>query len=250
MTEEEWRECDNLKDMLTHLFEQEEAWKRRLLTWIGLKPKRPLTRRLIRLFACGCCRLQRPQDAMIQKCLESIELYVDGLLSEEEFQRVIGETGYRGSTLAGRTVAGQQDSDVACSTYLAAWYAAIPPPEYWPVWDNRVAVCLTKMFECLLVARAIPELGASCLPLEQEYAARRTLLRHIIGNPFRPYPAPPSWPSTVVQLAESLYAGQDCAFALHDALLEAGHAELAEHFREEKSHPKGCWVVDLILGKE
>ena len=55
---------------------------------------------------------------------------------------------------------------------------------------------------------------------------------------------------TVVQLAESLYAGQDCAFALHDALLEAGHAELAEHFREERSHPKGCWVVDLILGKK
>ena len=52
-----------------------------------------------------------------------------------------------------------------------------------------------------------------------------------------------------VQLAESLYAGQDCAFALHDALLEAGHAELAEHFREEKSHPKGCGVVDLVLGK-
>jgi hypothetical protein len=76
------------------------------------------------------------------------------------------------------------------------------------------------------------------------------LLRHIIGNPLRPYPAPLSWPSTVVQLAESLYAGQDCAFALHDALLEAGHGELAEHFREEKSHPKGCWVVDLILGKE
>jgi hypothetical protein len=53
-----------------------------------------------------------------------------------------------------------------------------------------------------------------------------------------------------VQLADSLYEGQDCAFALHDALLEAGHAELAEHFREEKAHPKGCWVVDMILGKE
>jgi hypothetical protein len=74
-------------------------------------------------------------------------------------------------------------------------------------------------------------------------------LRDVLGNPFRPYPALPSWPSTVVQLAESLYAGQDCAFALHDALLEAGHADRAEHFRGEKSHPKGCWVVDLILGK-
>jgi hypothetical protein len=75
------------------------------------------------------------------------------------------------------------------------------------------------------------------------------VVREIFGNPFRPYPAPPSWPSTVVQLAESLYAGQDCAFALHDALLEAGHPDLGEHFRE-KDHPKGCWVLDLILGKK
>ncbi len=35
-----------------------------------------------------------------------------------------------------------------------------------------------------------------------------------------------------------------------DALLEAGHPELAEHFRDAKEwHPKGCWVVDLLLGK-
>ena len=47
-----------------------------------------------------------------------------------------------------------------------------------------------------------------------------------------------------------LYDGQDRAFALHDALLEAGHAELAEHFRQETWHPKGCWVVDLILGRK
>jgi hypothetical protein len=85
--------------------------------------------------------------------------------------------------------------------------------------------------------------------LKAEMAAQSSLLRHIIGNPFRPYAAPPSWPSTVVQLAESLYNGQDCAFALHDALLDAGHAELAEHFREEQQHPTGCWVLDLVLGK-
>ena len=88
------------------------------------------------------------------------------------------------------------------------------------------------------------------LPGEQDALKERCrLLHHVLGNPFRPYPAPPSWPSTVVQLAESLYDGQDCAFALHDALLEAGHAELAEHFWQETWHPKGCWAMDLILGK-
>jgi hypothetical protein len=76
------------------------------------------------------------------------------------------------------------------------------------------------------------------------------LLRHIIGNPFRPYPAPPSWPTAVVALAEAIYNGADATFALHDALLEAGHPDLATHFHAEKEHPKGCWVVDLVLGKE
>jgi hypothetical protein len=25
--------------------------------------------------------------------------------------------------------------------------------------------------------------------------------------------------------------------------------DLAEHFQVEQWHPKGCWVVDLLLGK-
>lgn len=86
----------------------------------------------------------------------------------------------------------------------------------------------------------------------QSYTAQRDIhaqvFRHLVGNPFRPYPAPTSWPSTVVKLAEAMYAGEYCSFALHDALLEAGHPELAEHFRE-KDHPKGCWAMDVILGK-
>ena len=67
------------------------------------------------------------------------------------------------------------------------------------------------------------------------------LFRHIVGNPFRPYPAPDSWPSAILQLADALYNGQDCGFALNDALLEAGHPDLADHFHEAAWHPKGCW---------
>jgi hypothetical protein len=80
-------------------------------------------------------------------------------------------------------------------------------------------------------------------------AAQADALRHVFGNPFRSYPAPEHWPSPVIKLADAMYAGEDCSFALHDALLEAGHPELAEHFTKESLHPKGCWVVDLILGK-
>lgn len=75
------------------------------------------------------------------------------------------------------------------------------------------------------------------------------LLRHIVGNPFRPVP-PLERPSTTLsQLAEAVYAGESCAFALRDALLDAGHADLAEHFQHD-GHPKGCWAVDVLLSKE
>jgi hypothetical protein len=81
-----------------------------------------------------------------------------------------------------------------------------------------------------------------------ENRAQADLLREIVGNPFRRVVTPDHWPAAVVQLAEAHYNGADCAFALHDALLEAGCPELAHHFRSGQ-HPKGCWVVDLILGK-
>src|SRR5262249_1674280 len=88
-------------------------------------------------------------------------------------------------------------------------------------------------------------LAAGSAEKQQEQMA---LLRHVLGNPYQPAPICAYLPSTVIQLADALYNGEDCGFALHDALIEAGQPELAEHFRDE-DHPKGCWVLDLILGK-
>lgn len=76
-----------------------------------------------------------------------------------------------------------------------------------------------------------------------------SILRHISGNPFKPYPTAVSCPLAVVKLAEAAYHGKD-SFALYDALLEVGHRDIAEHFKDEKWHPKGCWALDLILGRE
>jgi len=86
--------------------------------------------------------------------------------------------------------------------------------------------------------------------VRKQKAAQADLLRHIFGNPLRAFPTPDHWPATITQLADALYHGEDCGFALHDALLDAGHSDLAQHFRYEQAHPKGCWAVDLLLGKE
>jgi hypothetical protein len=95
-------------------------------------------------------------------------------------------------------------------------------------------------------------------PDARAYAERgrpvMAILRCIYGNPFRPVTTDPSWlTSTVVALARSIYA--DRAFdrlpILADALEDAGcdAADLLAHCRGDGPHVRGCWAVDLVLGK-
>jgi hypothetical protein len=81
-----------------------------------------------------------------------------------------------------------------------------------------------------------------------ERARQADLLRELFPPPDAMAPAALELPAPALQLAEALYSGGDCAFALHDALLEAGQPELAEHFAAPV-HPKGCWALDRILGR-
>ncbi|MCE9568122.1 MAG: hypothetical protein K8U57_39470 [Planctomycetes bacterium] len=88
----------------------------------------------------------------------------------------------------------------------------------------------------------------------QEAAAQAALCRDIFGNPFRPVVADPAWlTTTVVALATGIYT--DRAFdrmpILADALQDAGcdTPAVLNHCRADNIHVRGCWVVDLILGK-
>ena len=82
----------------------------------------------------------------------------------------------------------------------------------------------------------------------------RPILRDIIGNPFRPVVVDLGWlTSTVLALATGIYA--DRAFdrmpILADALQDAGcdNDDMLTHCRGDGPHVRGCWVVDLLLGK-
>jgi hypothetical protein len=87
-----------------------------------------------------------------------------------------------------------------------------------------------------------------------ERAVQTEVARCIFGNPFRPITLDPRWETeTVVSLAQGIYT--DRAFdrmpILADALEEAGcvNADVLSHCRGEGPHVRGCWVVDLVLGK-
>jgi hypothetical protein len=81
------------------------------------------------------------------------------------------------------------------------------------------------------------------------------LIRDIFGNPFRPATADPSWlTATVAALARGMYESRDFSPMpiLADALQDAGcdNEDVLAHCRDEKQvHVRGCWVVDLVLGK-
>jgi len=88
-----------------------------------------------------------------------------------------------------------------------------------------------------------------------EAAQQSEILRDIVGNSFCPVTLIPSWlTSTVVYLARGIYI--DRAFdrmpILADALQDAGcdNQGILNHCRQPGFHCRGCWPLDLILGKQ
>lgn len=171
--------------------------------------------RKFRLFACACCRRlwHLLSDDRCRQAVEVAERFADGRADREELAAA------REAALAVQP--GLTDAPLptqhAC---LAAAWAAAPA--------SKVA--------------------AWAVAKNSDRKEQPTLLREIVGNPFRPPLPPPAWPDTALTLAQALYAGEKTAPALEKALAEAGHADLAEHFRWP-AHPKGCWALDLILGQ-
>ena len=80
------------------------------------------------------------------------------------------------------------------------------------------------------------------------------IVREIFGNPFRPVRFSPAWRTdTVMTLARQMYDSRDFGAMpiLADALQDAGcdDGDVLSHCRTEQTHVRGCWVVDLVLGK-
>lgn len=88
----------------------------------------------------------------------------------------------------------------------------------------------------------------------QERIAQANLLRDIFGNPFRKVKFNKKWrSSTVVALAKEIYEAKafDQLPILADALQDAGceNEDILTHCRGPGPHVRGCFVVDLLLGK-
>ena len=132
------------------------------------------------------------------------------------------------------------------------WVPGSPPPSEH---QHYVALMLFREFRSSSIAshavHAADGLGDGTVERRQQ----ASLIRCIIGDPFRPVRVEPRWVTpTVLSLAQSIYEERDFDRLpiLADALREAGGDDsgLFAHCRGEGPHARGCWAVDLILGKE
>ena len=86
--------------------------------------------------------------------------------------------------------------------------------------------------------------------------AALALLHDVVGPlPFRKVAMKPKWlTSSVTALAKQVYESRDFSAMpiLADALQDAGcdNDRILDHCRGGGPHCRGCWVVDLILGKD
>jgi hypothetical protein len=88
-----------------------------------------------------------------------------------------------------------------------------------------------------------------------EQANQAGILRDLIPNPFRSVAFAPKWSTdTAIALARQMYESRDFSAMpiLADALQDAGcnNDDILNHCRDATAtHVRGCWVVDLVLGK-
>ena len=226
MTEEQWMSRANPIRMVEYL-------------------KGTATGRKLRLFTTGCIRLfGQYLDGVPALLLDTFEEYADERAEYDE----VGALKEPLEHLA--------RSAFSSSPAQVVWDMLINLTQlerYRPNAYSLARVVVSEVGRVEIYARRDPE----CDDDEMRRSVRRTavVVRDIFGNPFRPVTFLPEWHTdTVLALARQMYESRDFSAMpiLADALQDAGcdSADVLDHCRGPGPHVRGCWVVDLVLGKE
>lgn len=190
--------------------------------------------RKLRLFACDCCRRMWDKlDPLAQTLVEVAEAFADGRAQAAELEAARRAT----YSLWGSGRALMAGLDPLQFSHAALCVADVPMNDF-----------------------AGPG-GPVVMSVYRAKAARKSLQIQVlqdIFNPFRKARLDPAWlrwnEATIPRLAQQMYDSRDFASMpiLADALEEAGctSADILDHCRGSGPHVRGCWVVDLVLGKE
>jgi hypothetical protein len=227
VTEAEWLACEDPLAMLRFLHDARVARK-------------------LRLFACACRR--RISGKLFEKDRAAIE----------EAERIVEEPGGTDELDRREIAAG------GCfySCYVICYWAADPAVDQCSATASRAwnAAISAALDSASVVGEVYFEdsqtYGDDDEAERREQKTQAELLRDIFGNPFRPVAFAPEWRTdTAVALARRMYESRDFGAMpiLADALQDAGcdNEDILAHCRDTSlTHVRGCWVVDLVLGKQ
>jgi len=215
VTEQEWLACSDPEPMLKYL-------------------KGRASQRKLRLFSCACVRRiwHLLTDVHGRQAVEIAEEYADGILTYAELKRAWNDTS--------RSLRGEKDMD------WCARNAALQ------VIHPTVSSFLGAVSSA---AQACGDWYSESRPKERPVQA--SLLRDLFNHPSHPVSIAASylaWNDEIIpKIAWTIY--QERRFEdlpiLADALEEAGcsDAQLLSHCRGPGPHVRGCWALDLLLGK-
>jgi hypothetical protein len=196
-----------------------------------------LSNRKLRLLACACCRrIWQLLNEESQQALMVAERYADQSAAEADLIEACDVALGAARSSEGEAVWWAASTDAFDAAFAASYAAA--GREACLGWPGRNE---SRNDETQFIA---------------EISESVKLLRDIFGNPFRPVNFDPEWrTTTALALATGIYDERafDRLPILADALQDAGcdNDDILTHLRDTTTpHVRGCWALDLVLGKE
>ncbi len=227
MTEHEWMTCAEPETMLYFL-------------------RGKFSDRKSRLFAIACCRriYDLLEDERSRRAVETSANYIEGLASRMELRKSHADAEAVIEEFWSKILDNHEKLLNSPAEEAAASTAAEPLRTYQVASEASAARVWAG-------SRDFEEMKAAN---DREKSFQCHLLRDLIGNPFRPLASDQNeWAPQVVALAETIY--DHCSFdrlaELAQVLQETGceNVDILNHCRRSGEHARGCWVIDLILGK-
>jgi hypothetical protein len=237
MTEAEWLACTDPQLMLEFL-------------------RGKVSDRKLRLFGCACCRgiWHLLTDKRSRRAIDVAERFGDGevstkglakafLKAHDAFQEANDDDWclYHGTNI----VSGLVRPVVANEQH---------PDAYDPI---RLSQDVIDLLACEASHAEEEDADGRGYTEGEDLECKRQsgIIRDVLGNPFNPAALDPSWlTSTVLALAAGIYCEKafDRMPILADALEDAGcdDEDVLNHCRLPGEHVRGCWVLDLVLGKK
>ena len=220
--------------------------------WLsGTNPKRMLdfvrdlvTDRKLRLFAVACCRhiWHVLVDRRSRIAMETSERYADDRATEAELLSSLNKAIEAERAALPRS----KGAEAACFERKVS--------EFGIAVGVNVAADLAAFAVTAVDVRDGIGPVHDMVGVETERVVQGQYVRDIFGNPHRRVIFNPRWRTIdVLGVAHAIY--EERAFErmpiLADALMDAGCGDelVIEHCRGNGPHVRGCWVVDLVLGK-